>query len=142
MQDLGKMMIRVWMFMDTKKIIIGVVMVLIIGFIGYFTLFNDNLGEPTYGSKEQYEMLNNYEGNNNDILEINDLNGEIKSYPAVVEFMYSSTDGWLAGDQYITFKNKKGIPIENVKIAGRFNGELITKKLYELISVEKFMNNG
>ena len=128
--------------LKTYLIFIGIL--ILIGGILFISedFFDDGLGEPTYGSKEHYQMLNTYEGDNNDILEISDLHGEITTYPAVAEIKWSSSDGWLPADQYFTFENKKEIPIDNVKIAGRFNGELITKKLYELVSVEKFMVNG
>jgi len=125
------------------KIVLIFITILIFG-LGFFFIsrgFDDGLGELDYGTKEQYLEFR-YEGGVDDILETSDLHGRITSYPAVAEIKWSSTSGWIPATQYFTFENLKDIPIDNVRIATRFSGELRKAKLWEQVAVEKFMPNG
>src|SRR3990167_6140792 len=68
-------------------------------------------------------------------LNVSDLYGEITAYPAVATIIYSNNEGFLPVTQYLTFKNYRNINVNNVGIAGRFNGDLRRVKLFELVNV-------
>ncbi len=123
--------------MNKKNLIIGIVLIFIALGIGiyYNNFMDDGIGEGTH---EQYINTGiDYD----EVLIASDLHGEITSYPAVAT-VYYTRDGWIPAEQYFTFENKKAIPINNVRLAVRFNGQLSSGKIYQLVTKTKYIVSG
>ena len=148
-----------------RNIILTILFTIIIigGFFFYDNYFKEDLGEETL----VISVRNIYEGDANDILRtgavwgksqeetkkeiilsvnaqevVNDLYGEITSYPATATIEWSATDGWQPATQYFTFENLLNQNVDNVKLAGRFNGQLEFIKFYEEIIKIRLKPNG